>query len=59
MGHMARMHEDRCSREVLFSRLRGVKHSRGRLAQSFVSTVCKDFQAANTPYAQGAWYERT
>ncbi len=55
LGHMARMHEERYPHQALFSRLCGAKHSKGRLAQSFVSIVCKDLQAVGIPSAQGGW----
>ncbi len=58
LGHMARMPEERYPRQAMFSCLLGVKHSRGRLAQSFVSIVCKDLQTIGIPSAQGVWYER-
>jgi hypothetical protein len=42
LGHMARMLEERYSRQVLFSGLHGAKHFKGHPTQSFVSIVCKD-----------------
>lgn len=58
LGHMARMPEERYPRQVLFSHLRGAKHSKGCPTQPFVSTMCKDLQAADIPSTQGGWYER-
>jgi hypothetical protein len=54
---MARMHEERYPHQALFSWLCVAKHSKGHLAQSFVSIMCKDVQVVGIPSAQGGWYE--